>query len=88
MAQSGMGTTVRLPPSLHAEVLQAAERLGISFNALVAVALVDYLAARPAVRMPTPQRGGNYLAARPAVQPKLSRAERRAAAKKSKRKGR
>lgn len=87
MAQSGMGTTVRLPPSLHAEVLQAAERLGISFNAFVAVALVDYLAARPAVRMPTPQRGGN-LVARPAVQPKLSRAERRAAAKKSKRKGR
>lgn len=59
----GMATSVRLPPDLHAEALRSAGVLGISFNALVAVALRDYLTARAGVLMAkassAPPRGGN-----------------------------
>lgn len=43
--------SVRLPPALQAEADHYAEGLGISFNALVAVALREYLDARP-IRSP------------------------------------
>jgi preprotein translocase subunit SecA len=37
------GTTVRLPDALKAEASTYADRLGVSLNALLAVALRDYL---------------------------------------------
>jgi hypothetical protein len=43
-----MGTTVRLPEALMQEASDRAAKLGVSFNALVALALRDYLAGRPA----------------------------------------
>lgn len=43
-------TTVRLPPELKSEADAFAESLGISLNALMAVALRDYINARPATR--------------------------------------
>lgn len=49
--------TVRLPQKLTAEAEAYAKTLGISFNALAAVALRDYLDARikpPPVEAPTP----------------------------------
>jgi len=41
-----MATTLRLPPELKAEADALAARLGISLNALAAVALRDYLDGR------------------------------------------
>lgn len=41
--------TVRLPEALQAEAITFADQLGISFNALCAVALRDYLDARLAL---------------------------------------
>ncbi len=43
-----MGTTVRLPEDLMAAAAGRAQSLGVSFNALVALALRDYLSGRPA----------------------------------------
>lgn len=42
-----MAMTLRLPPDLTAQGQDKARALGISFNALIAVALRDYLDARP-----------------------------------------
>lgn len=44
---SGMATSVRLPDVLKAEAARYAAELGISINALVAVALREYLDHRP-----------------------------------------
>ncbi len=44
-----MAMTLRLPPDLTAQGQAKARSLGISFNALVAVALRDYLDARPTI---------------------------------------
>lgn len=50
-----MATTARLPDDLKAEADAYAGRLGISLNALLAVALRDYLdARRAATRPPAP----------------------------------
>lgn len=46
--------TVRLPPALFAEADAYAASLGISFNALAAVALRDYLYARGSLEAGTP----------------------------------
>lgn len=61
-----MATTARLPDPLKAEADAYAARLGISLNALLAVALRDYLdarshppaqaAERPPATMPGPSR--------------------------------
>lgn len=45
-----MAMTLRLPGALEAEAAAYAESLGLSFTGLVAVALRDYLDARPAAR--------------------------------------
>ncbi len=45
-----MAMTLRLPGALEAEATAYAESLGLSFTGLVAVALRDYLDARPAAR--------------------------------------
>lgn len=47
-----MAMTLRLPASLEAEAAAYAASLGLPFNNLVAVALREYLDARPA---PAPQ---------------------------------
>lgn len=41
-----MGSTIRLPPHVHAAASDASAKMGISLNALVAVALDSYLQAR------------------------------------------
>jgi hypothetical protein len=41
-----MAATVRLPTELQAEAMAYAERLGLSLNGLIAVALRDYLDGR------------------------------------------
>lgn len=48
------GTTVRLPDSLKLEASAYADRLGISLNALIAVALRDYLDVRRGQIEPPP----------------------------------
>lgn len=45
-----MAMTLRLPGALEAEAAAYAESLGLSFTGLVAVALREYLDARPAAR--------------------------------------
>lgn len=50
--------SVRLPLPLQAEADAYAESLGISFNALVAVALRDYLDARPSRSVREPVQPG------------------------------
>lgn len=42
----GMATSIRLPDDLKARASAHADRLGISLNALIAVALADYLDLR------------------------------------------
>lgn len=49
-----MATTTRLPEGLKIEADAYAARLGISLNALLAVALRDYLDARRAVPQARP----------------------------------
>ena len=52
-------TTVRLPELLKAESEAFAASLGISLNALMAVALRDYLDGRSATRLPAPGAGSH-----------------------------
>lgn len=56
-----MAMTLRLPPDLTAQGQEKARSLGISFNALVAVALRDYLDAR--------QTTGRSVSPSPSVEP-------------------
>lgn len=49
---SKMAMTVRLVPGLEAEALAYAKSIGLSANDLVAVALREYLDARPAPAVP------------------------------------
>jgi len=52
-----MSYPLRLPPELDAEARERAERLGISLNALIAVALDTYLRGQlPAVKAKPPKR--------------------------------
>ena len=51
-----MTSTLRLPPALKAQATAYAETLGISLNALCAVALRDYLDARSHMAMATGSR--------------------------------
>lgn len=53
-----MAMTLRLWPALEAEAQRYADSLGISFNALISVALRDYLDARPAPSAQALQRPG------------------------------
>ncbi|OHE86376.1 MAG: hypothetical protein A2579_00560 [Lysobacterales bacterium RIFOXYD1_FULL_69_11] len=59
---------LRLPPALKSEAAAYAQTLGISLNALAAVALRDYLDARQrSPEQPTAEGGGSGVAApRPA----------------------
>lgn len=41
-----MASTIRLPPHVHAAASEAAAQMGVSLNALVAVALDGFLQAR------------------------------------------
>ncbi len=52
-------TTVRLPELLKVEAETFAASLGISLNALMAVALRDYLDGRTASRLPAPGAGSH-----------------------------
>lgn len=63
--------TVRLPPALFAEADAYAASLGISFNALAAVALRDYLHARssPGPGKPAPEVHEPTTAVRPSHEP-------------------
>ncbi|GMV01169.1 MAG: toxin-antitoxin system HicB family antitoxin [Burkholderiaceae bacterium] len=58
-----MEMTLRVPDALHAEAAAYAASLGLSLNGLVAVALRDYLDARPAAR-------GRAVAEPPAIEAK------------------
>jgi hypothetical protein len=49
-----MAVTLRIPPELHARCVAYASSLGISLNALVSVALADYIDAR----LPSKPSGG------------------------------
>jgi len=72
-----MAMTLRLWPALEAEAQRYADSLGISFNALVSVALRDYLDARPAPAAESLARPAEPPADLPAHPPgKLSPAER------------
>lgn len=51
-------TTLRLPDELRAEADAYAARLGVSLNALIAVALADYLHARRSVPVPVSVEAG------------------------------
>lgn len=58
-----MEMTLRVPDALHAEAAAYAASLGLSLNGLVAVALRDYLDARPGPR-------GRAVAEPPTIQAK------------------
>lgn len=69
-----MALTVRLSPELQADAAALAERLGVSLNALVSVALADYITLRapgaigaplsspPKAALPTPRPVPQYRA--------------------------
>jgi hypothetical protein len=80
--------TVRLAPELKADGDAYAARLGLSFNALLSVALRDYLDARQVKAPPFPSppaKPASHLPAPGLVQvPKLGRAARRALEKRQK----
>jgi hypothetical protein len=85
--------TLRLPDPLHAEAAAVADSLGIALNALLAVALTEYLRPRaaPQAAQPTPepaQPGPQPAEARSApAQARMggNRAQRRAAGRKARR---
>ena len=79
-----MAKTLRLSPALDAEATVLAERLGISFNALVSVALRAYLDKQGPKRVRTASEPLSGLSGIPStgaagssLQRPLSRAERR-----------
>lgn len=79
----GMATSVRLPDVLKAEASRYAADLGISVNALVAVALREYLDRRPARAPGSPAGSDAPPSSALQVGPGAggNRAQRRAAAK-------
>ena len=85
-----MAFSLRIPPALEADARARAERLGISLNALLCVALDAYLrgpeAARPVASAPLSEPATPHIALPPEPAPApvpvsefpvLSRAERR-----------
>lgn len=73
-----MSTTVRLSAELEAACRERCERLGISFNALVAVALDQYLRGpRVAEAAAVATEAAQPADALPVCPPGLSKAERR-----------
>lgn len=63
-----MALTIRLPEGLHRLAVDMAEDRGISLNALIAVALSDYVRQRRvAIIQPPPQEPVKHAVARPAV---------------------
>lgn len=65
-----MSYPLRLPPQLDAEARARAERLGISLNALIAVALDAYLRGQPAVAQPKPGQPSKAKPPKPKATPK------------------
>lgn len=65
-----MSYPLRLPPQLDAEARERAERLGISLNALIAVALDAYLRGQPAIAQPKPGQPAKAKSPKPKAIPK------------------
>lgn len=74
-----MAMTLRLPATLEDEAADYAASLGLSFNNLVAVALREYLDARPArpSLAPLPDRSPDQLPADPSAAPGVGAAAAR-----------
>lgn len=65
-----MSYPLRLPAQLDAEARERAERLGISLNALIAVALDAYLRGQPAGAQPKPGQPAKAKPPKPKATPK------------------
>lgn len=65
-----MSYPLRLPPKLDAEARERAEHLGISLNALIAVALDAYFRGQPSGTQPKPGQPAKVNSPKPKAAPK------------------